>query len=69
MVGMGCGQVRAFAEAVDELSVAFAEMDGRKSPKQQGRSGYSCPGEITGKLCADCDGCVVCLKQRNRISG
>ena len=36
MVGMDPqGRIHAFAEAVDELSVAFAAMDGRQKPKQQ----------------------------------
>ncbi len=62
MVGMDPqGRIHAFAEAVDELSVAFAAMDGRQMPKQQ-NIWIFLPQEITGKLCADCDGCVVCLR-------
>ena len=57
------GRIHAFAEAVDELSVAFAAMDGRQKPKQQDHLDILAQ-EITGKLCADCDGCVVCLEQQ-----
>lgn len=64
MVGMDPqGRIHAFAEAVDELSVAFAAMDGRQMPKQQDHLDILAQ-EITGKLCADCDGCVVCLEQQ-----
>lgn len=64
MVGMDPqGRIHAFAEAVDELSVAFAAMDGRQKPKQQDHLDILAQ-EITGKLCADCDGCVVCLEQQ-----
>ncbi len=58
------GRIHAFAEAVDELSVAFAAMDGRQKPKQQDHHLDILAQEITGKLCADCDGCVVCLEQQ-----
>ena len=55
MVGMDPqGRIHAFAEAVDELSVAFAAMDGRQKPKQQDHLDILAQ-EITGKLCADCD--------------
>lgn len=64
MVGMDPqGRIHAFAEAVDELSVAFSAMDGRQKPKQQDHLDILAQ-EITGKLCADCDGCVVCLEQQ-----
>lgn len=53
----------AFAEAVDGLSVAFAAMGRDKGP-----SGYEnldvLEREITGKLCATCDGCAVCWEQK-----
>ena len=52
MVGMDPqGRIHAFAEAVDELSVAFAAMDGRQKPKQHGPSGYSCPGDYRKAVC------------------
>ena len=53
----------AFAEAVDGLSVAFATMGREKSP-----SGYEnldvLEQEITGKLCATCDGCAICWERK-----
>lgn len=53
------GRIHAFAEAVDELSVAFAAMGSRSQ-----MTGYESVAvleqEITGKLCAACEGCSVC---------
>jgi len=55
------GRLSAFAEAVDGLSVAFAAMGSRSQ-----MSGYESVAvleqEITGKLCASCDGCAICWK-------
>lgn len=57
------GKIHAFAEAVDELSVAFAAM-GREKNTQRTESVELLQQEITGKLCAACDGCVVCWEQK-----
>ena len=57
------GRIHALAEAVDELSVAFAAM-GAKSEASGHESVELLQQEITGKLCAACDGCAVCWEQR-----
>ncbi len=56
------GRVSAFVEAVDELSVAFAAM-GQKSRMSGHESVNALEREITGKLCAACDGCALCWAQ------
>lgn len=57
------GRIRAFAEAVDGLSAAFAV-----AGKRQGFSGNESVAvlerEITGKLCASCEGCAVCWQEK-----
>lgn len=55
----GDGRIHAFVEAVDELSSAFSAMG-----RQKEVSGYESVAvlqkEITGKLCAACEGCAIC---------
>lgn len=57
------GRIQAFAEAVDGLSAAFAV-----AGKRQGFSGNESVAvlerEITGKLCASCEGCSVCWQEK-----
>ena len=55
-------RMHAFAEAVDGLSAAFSSMDQKNKEEAPGLDALA--QEITGKLCAGCDGCAVCLEQR-----
>ncbi len=58
------GRIDAFAEAVDGLSVAFAQMSRPKNDRMSGRESVAAlEQEITGKLCASCDGCAICWEQ------
>lgn len=62
------GRIYALAEAVDELSVAFLAMD-KRTEKSGHESVELLQQEITGKLCAACDGCAVCWEQKeNELS-
>ncbi|MCM1282980.1 MAG: SpoIIE family protein phosphatase [Muribaculaceae bacterium] len=56
------GRMSAFAEAVDELSAVFSSM-GRKQELTGHESVSALEREITGKLCAACDGCALCWEQ------
>lgn len=56
------GRVSAFVEAVDELAVAFAAM-GHKTRMSGHESVNALEREITGKLCAACDGSALCWAQ------
>ncbi len=62
----GSGRMLAFASAVDGLSLAFANM-GRETENSFAENMSVLEREITGKLCASCDGCAICWDQ-NRIS-
>lgn len=55
-------RIHAFAEAVDGLSAAFSSMDLKQKKGEAGLDALA--QEITGKLCACCDGCAVCLEQQ-----
>lgn len=55
------GRLQALAEAVDELSVAFSAMGSNDVTSHE--SVDLLQQEITGKLCAACDGCAICWKQ------
>lgn len=57
------GKIHALAEAVDELSVAFAAM-GSTGDVMGHESVDLLQQEITGKLCAACDGCAICWEQK-----
>lgn len=57
------GRIRAFAEAVDGLSAAFA-VSGKRMSFSGDESVAVLEREITGKLCASCEGCAVCWKER-----
>lgn len=57
------GRIHALAEAVDELSVAFAAGGGNRAATGH-ESVELLQQEITGKLCAACDGCAVCWEQK-----
>ena len=61
--GNAPGRIQAFAEAVDGLSAVFAA-----AGKRQGFSGSESVAvlerEITGKLCASCEGCAVCWQEK-----
>lgn len=60
--GYESGRMSAFAEAVDELAVAFAAMG--VEPRMSGHESVTAlEREITGKLCAACDGCALCWEQ------
>lgn len=56
-------KIHALAEAVDELSVAFAAME-NGGAMSGNESVELLQQEITGKLCAACDGCAICWEQR-----
>lgn len=62
----GDGRMLAFASAVDGLSLAFANM-GRETESSFAENMSVLEREITGKLCASCDGCAVCWNQ-NQLS-
>lgn len=57
------GRLHALAEAVDELSVAFAATERAGDPAGH-ESVELLQQEITGKLCAACDGCAICWEQK-----
>lgn len=57
------GKLRAFAEAVDGLSAAFA-VSGRRQSFSGDESVAVLEREITGKLCASCEGCEVCWQEK-----
>ena len=57
------GRIHAFADAVDELSAAFASM-GKRSYRGQPESLAVLEQEITGKLCGGCDACAICMEQQ-----
>lgn len=57
------GRIHALAEAVDELSVAFSAMGGKREVSGN-ESVELLQQEITGKLCAACDGCAICWEQK-----
>lgn len=59
----GDGKIHALAEAVDELSVAFAAM-GSPGEIHGHESVDLLQQEITGKLCAACDGCAICWERK-----
>lgn len=63
-------RIDAIAEAVDGLSVAFAAMSSPRSPGMSGHESVAVlEQEITGKLCASCDGCAICWeKKENGLS-
>lgn len=56
-------QVAAFAAAVDGLSAAFATMSRTREPSAVDHVGQL-EQEITGKICMSCDGCAICLHDR-----
>lgn len=58
------GRMLAFAEAVDGLADAFVSMGGRSGA---GQDLDVLAAEMTGKLCASCDGCTLCLEPPARI--
>lgn len=63
------GRMSAFAEAVDELALAFSAM-GREKPMSGYESMAVLERELTGKVCAGCDGCAVCWEQpSNNFTG
>ena len=51
--------MQAFAEAVDELSVAFAAI-GKKEELSSHESVTVLEEEITAKMCSSCDACAIC---------
>ncbi len=53
------GRMAAFATAVDGLSAAFSSMSERKEKNSLEDVG-NLEQEVTGKLCAACEGCAVC---------
>ena len=57
------GRINAFAEAVDGLSVVFSAAESRQAPSGT-EALDTLAQEITGKLCAACDGCAVCMEQQ-----
>lgn len=59
------GRMAAFASAVDGLSSAFTSMS-RTKEKSSLEDVGALEQEITGKLCAACDGCAVCWNE-NRV--
>jgi stage II sporulation protein E len=58
------GKILAFADAMDGLSEAFAEPVER-SEMSGSESMAVLEREIAGKLCADCDGCAICMEAGN----
>lgn len=52
-------RMQAFAEAVDELSVAFAAI-GKKEELSSHESVTVLEEEITAKMCSSCDACAIC---------
>lgn len=58
----GNSKIDAFAEAVGSLSVAFAAMGHPVRPSGN-ESVAVLEQEITGKLCASCEGCAICWAQ------
>ena len=59
------GRLKAFAEAVDGLSAAFA-VSGRRKAFSGDESVAVLEREITGKLCASCEGCAVCWQEKGQ---
>ena len=57
--GYDSGRMHAFAEAVDELSVAFAAI-GKKEEMSSHESVAVLQEEITAKMCSSCDACAIC---------
>ncbi len=64
--GEGDGRMLAFASAVDGLSLAFANM-GRETENSLTENMSVLEREITGKLCASCEGCAICWNE-NQLS-
>lgn len=63
------GRMAAFATAVDGLSAAFASMGAVKEKNALEDVG-ALEQEVTGKLCAACDGCAICWNENSiHISG
>ncbi len=63
------GRMAAFASAVDGLSSVFASMGTEKEKSTLEDVGVL-EQEVTGKLCAACDGCAVCWNENSiHISG
>ena len=60
----GGGRMQAFATAVDGLSVAFARM-GKEQESSFEENMSVLEREITGKLCASCDGCAICWSENH----
>ena len=52
-------RMQAFAEAVDDLSVAFAAI-GKKEELSSHESVTVLEEEITAKMCSSCDACAIC---------
>ena len=62
-------RISAFATAVDGLSNAFTMMNRAKEPGGMESVGIL-EQEITGKLCASCEGCAVCWNENwNHLVG
>lgn len=63
--GEAQGRIQAFAEAVDGLSAAFSLATQR--PGFTGTESVAAlEREVTGKLCASCEGCGVCWQEKRQ---